>query len=283
VLELGREEGSRLLFKMDSKSKIISNRKIGKDKSIKLFGRMLKEYRNKSCLSQEQLGNEIGMSQSYINMIERGRRSLKPEKVESFIKLLDFKEIEAEKFRMAGLGIWYSAGEIPLLNPEGFGRELSESNYTWIIGESPMEFQTVWNSVYNGIYKNIKMGGKFTYWLSKDSKKDFDRFLKTIKDDLRKKDRIPPQRGERSMECILCESEFPLIFDLVNLYIYNPLSDSRVGRQKIYGQNENVRFIPMPKWQIDSICEGLLPIFDRVLMGSELPQAGAKFSRYYPK
>lgn len=63
------------------------------------FGKKLKVLRRENRLTQAQLGEKVGISGSYITMIEKGkRRSIKREKVEALAKALGLDDEEKDEF-----------------------------------------------------------------------------------------------------------------------------------------------------------------------------------------
>ncbi|MBP1155206.1 MULTISPECIES: helix-turn-helix transcriptional regulator [unclassified Paenibacillus] len=58
------------------------------------YGKLLKEYRQKKNLSQEQLAFESGLDRTYISMLERGKRQPSLSTIFSIAKSLNIKPSE---------------------------------------------------------------------------------------------------------------------------------------------------------------------------------------------
>ena len=62
-----------------------------------MIGIFVKEKRNKLCLTQKELAKEIGVTQSYINLIELDKRKIGKKKIKDFAKVLNVSKEELEK------------------------------------------------------------------------------------------------------------------------------------------------------------------------------------------
>lgn len=61
---------------------------INKSDIDKVFGKVLKNYREKSGLTQEQLSEELGISPKYISRIENGNSGIKTQTLIKYINTL---------------------------------------------------------------------------------------------------------------------------------------------------------------------------------------------------
>lgn len=63
-----------------------------------LLADFIKQKREQLNLTQKQLAKNIGVSQSYINMIEVGNRKIGKNKIDDFAKVLGIKKDTLEKY-----------------------------------------------------------------------------------------------------------------------------------------------------------------------------------------
>lgn len=63
-----------------------------------LLADFIKQKREQLNLTQKQLAKNIGVSQSYINMIEIGNRKIGKNKIDDFAKVLGIKKDTLEKY-----------------------------------------------------------------------------------------------------------------------------------------------------------------------------------------
>lgn len=258
----------------------------------KLFSQRLRVYRNREGLTQGELGERIDRSQSHIALLEskdvyHAPRDVKD--VEGLVVGLNLSPEEAEEFRQAANGTWYDYGKVALMELDGIGREVEvfDARQVWVAGRSPLEFsEDDDNIVYQAIYERVKAKQTiYTYWLPSDSKKSFDMFLGRLKRDLHR-DKLSKKKTDTSIECILSESQLPLVFHGFNFSIYDPLSEKkRAGRQGIYGNNDEIaRIIPLHRKQTDVLYSMLSPIYERLFESdSEHHEDDASFVKYYPR
>lgn len=65
-----------------------------KDKTLVRFGKVVREFRKKEGLSQEQLAFKAELHRTYIGMIERAEKNITLLSIEKIAKALDLKIID---------------------------------------------------------------------------------------------------------------------------------------------------------------------------------------------
>ena len=66
---------------------------VSKSNIDKNFGKILREFRKKKKLTQEQLSEELGISLKYISRIENGNNGVKTQTLIHYMNILTFMKI----------------------------------------------------------------------------------------------------------------------------------------------------------------------------------------------
>ena len=61
---------------------------VSKSDIDKVFGNILREFRIKSCLTQEQISEQLGISLKYISRIENGNNGVKTQTLINYMNIL---------------------------------------------------------------------------------------------------------------------------------------------------------------------------------------------------
>lgn len=61
---------------------------------VQIFGRNVRDWRKRRCLSQEELALEAGMKRSYVSDVERGTRNPSVKALERLARALQIDPVE---------------------------------------------------------------------------------------------------------------------------------------------------------------------------------------------
>lgn len=255
--------------------------------AARTFGHLLRQHRQRAQISQTELAKRIKKNQSYIAMLELGRRGPpNGQVVAQLVRIFRLHQdpLQLETFWLASRGVLDELGPylVPL-SPLEVGVEVRDYRMIWIVGHKPLECEAGGeNPVYKRVLENINTGKtKYVYWIPKRSIDIFDMLRTSLERDSREiQGQLAPCVSEY-LQCIIA----PEILCAHQFAIYDPLdSDKRTGRIGIQGRDGTVgHVIPMSEICTDRLFGVLRPIYNTLIQEKEfsLDEKG-RFTKHYP-
>jgi transcriptional regulator with XRE-family HTH domain len=251
------------------------------------FGKLLRDERVRSNLSQAELGERLNKNQSYIGMLETGERGPPDyQVVAKIIRVLKPHPLQMEEFRLAAQGATRLLdSNLISLDSIGVAMEIAiaDCRMIWIVGHEPLECEeTKPNPVYDVVLENIRIGKtRYIYWLPNTSAHLFDTLRTRLQKDLRKKEDLAANYIVHYLECIIA----PEILCAHQFAIYDPLDPKRIGRFRVQArEGAATRVVPMKESYTDKLFRVMRPVYDALVVEKEHhpPREETAFRKHYP-